>query len=97
MKVSEMTDYELLNILEAELLPKRMLDMTYDDIHRAEMALPAKLRDRYLDCLAEALGVVKHGPSDNPSITIRVAVFRLITATPRQRAEAMVRALGGGE
>ena len=96
MKVSEMRDYELLNILEAELLPHRILDMIYDDIHMAEESLPPLTRHKYLHELCGVLCLSISSLNGDISVT-RWQLWQLATATPRQRAEAMVRTLGGGE
>ncbi len=96
MKVSEMTRDELDRYLRDHLpiLPPEKADdprrwgmsfspsMWFGDAHRAEMALPDGLQRKYVATILEGR------PSD---------WWHLLTASPRQRAEAMAKVLGGGE
>ncbi len=99
MKVSEMNNSELLEVLTDRLKPVCPFRyMTCHAIHRAEMALicpDGDLEDPDWDMLNQyvmALELVCCGDFyDLPES------YLFITATPRQRAEAMVKMLGGGE
>ena len=66
---------------------------SYDDMHRAEMALPEESWEQYLyelQIIATG-GNLRNIPRRTPRL------FAAVTATPRQRAEAIARCLGGGE
>ena len=109
MKVSEMTNEELdmhivnnLPIYSKKKGPinKEIMRVGFspstscDDTHRAEMALPEGMRERYE---YELQLVVVGGIEKIAGARRTPRLFAAITATPRQRAEAMVQALGGGE
>jgi hypothetical protein len=68
---------------------------SYDDIHRAEMALDEGLRSEY----STQLQVVVHEwmMSNLDHFGWKQVSFYLITSTPRQRSEALCKTLGGGE
>jgi hypothetical protein len=95
MKVSEMTPFAINDTIADALFPEHgvwgsniIVDeavfnpcFSRDDIARAEMALDEELRDKYItELLVE---------------TEETHFWGLITATPRQRAEALVKTLGG--
>lgn len=85
LSVEKMRDFDILYWLSDRLnLPWPLMDMSLLEISRAEMALQRELRYEYVMILSEAIPQVD-------------GWFGVITATPRQRAEAMVRCLGGEE
>jgi hypothetical protein len=64
----------------------------YDDIHRAEMELPEGLRGKYTQILSRIVM-----PGDVSEVPLSSLIFAIATATPHQRAEALVKTWGGGE